>query len=35
MEYEKVGMFFGNFLQTMRISMGDFAAISAADYLNA
>jgi hypothetical protein len=32
-EYEKVGLFFGNFLQTMRISMGDFAAIAAADYL--
>lgn len=33
-EYEKVGLFFGNFLQTMRISMGDFAAIGAADYLS-
>lgn len=32
-EYEQVGLFFGNFLQTMRISLGDFAAIAAADFL--
>lgn len=32
-EYKKVGLFFGNILQTIRISMGDFAAIAAADYL--
>lgn len=32
-EYKKIGLFFGNILQTVRISMGDFGAISAADYL--
>ena len=32
-EYKQIGLFFGNILQTVRISMGDFAAISAADYL--
>ena len=32
-EYKKIGLFFGNILQTVRISMGDFAAIDASDYL--
>jgi hypothetical protein len=34
LEYKKVGMFFGNYLQTMRISMGDFSCIAASDYLS-
>ena len=34
-EYKKIGLFFGNILQTVRISMGDFGAIAAADYLTA
>jgi hypothetical protein len=32
-EYEKIGLFLGNIFQTVRISMGDFAVIAAADYL--
>lgn len=32
-EYEKIGLFWGNIFQTVRISMGDFAVIAAADYL--
>ena len=34
MEYEKLGMFVGNIIIVMRISMGDFAAIEPADYLS-
>lgn len=34
-EYKKIGLFFGNILQTVRISMGDFGVIGAADYLTA
>jgi len=33
-EYEKVGLLLGNFVSTVRLSMGDFAAIDAADSLN-
>ena len=32
-EYLKIGLFFGNFLSIIRISMGDFAIISAAEFL--
>ena len=32
-EYIKIGLFFGNIFQVVRISMGDFAVIAAADYL--
>jgi hypothetical protein len=32
-EYDKIGLFFGNFIQTIRLSMGDFAAIDAANTL--
>ena len=32
-EYHQVGLFIGNMLSTIRISMGDFAAISSANYL--
>ena len=33
-EYDKIGLFFGNFIQTIRLSMGDFAAIDAANTLS-
>lgn len=33
-EYQKVGLLLGNFIQTVRLSMGDFSAIDAADSLN-
>lgn len=33
-EYQKVGLLLGNFVSTVRLSMGDFAAIDAADSLN-
>lgn len=32
-EYEQIGLFLGNIMATIRISMGDFAAIDAADFL--
>ena len=32
-EYKTVGMFFGNFIQTIRLSMGDFALTSASVHL--
>jgi hypothetical protein len=32
-EYKKIGLFLGNILQTIRISMGDFGCIAASDYL--
>jgi hypothetical protein len=33
-EYNKIGLSLGNFLATVRISMGDFAIIGAAQYLD-
>ena len=33
-EYKKIGLLLGNFLSVMRISMGDFAIITAAPYLH-
>jgi hypothetical protein len=33
-EYREVGLFFGNFITAMRISMGDFEIIKYSDYLN-
>ena len=32
-EYEKVGLLMGNIFSVMRLSMGDFGCITAADYL--
>jgi len=34
LEYKKIGLFFGNLFQTVRISMGDFSIIAAAEYLD-
>ena len=33
-EYKKVGLLLGNFFAVMRISMGDFAIITASQYLH-
>lgn len=34
LEYAKIGLFFGNFMSVMRISMGDFALMEAVEYLS-
>ena len=33
-EYRLIGLFFGNFVSTLRTSLGDFAEIGAVHYLN-
>lgn len=32
-EYQEIGLFLGNIIQVIRISMGDYAAITSSDYL--